>query len=141
MWRWRARRPHTHGILRNLFKVQGLHSLFCWSNSFRGLIGFKITKVFFSPPFGDPTSLIEEPPNNSHIVAQHILGHPDSVDLDVWGKVLPSLDCVFVEAPSWEMMRGTITAIATLLSRVSFVAHTRYFSSFSLKESFVLHVD
>ena len=58
-----------------------------------------------------------------------------------WAKSFHRLIVSLWTAPSWEMMRGTITAIATFVSLVSLVVHSRYLSSFSLKALFILSVD
>ena len=100
-WRWRARRPHTHGVLRNPFKVQPRHSLlgcrdsFWWALSFPGCR----IRVLSSPHFGDPAPLVEKPSNNHHIVAKDVLGHPNPVCLDIGCEIFPPLHCVLVDSP------------------------------------------
>ena len=101
----------------------------------------KSIRVLSPPCLGDPASFIEDFSDYQHVVPEHALCHSDPVDLDVGAKSFHRLTESLWTAPSWEMTRGTITALATFFSRVSRVAHSRYFSSFSLKDSFSLSVD
>ena len=101
MWRWRARRPHTHGVLRNPIKVQSRHPFlgcrdsFWWALSFLGCR----FRVFSSPRLGDPAPLVEELAHDDDVVAYDALPHPYPVHLDVRSKVPPSPDGVDVDSP------------------------------------------
>ena len=92
----------------------------------------KLLRVLLPPGLRDPTPFVEEFAHNHHIVADDVLGHSYPVDSDVGCDVFPPFDRLLVDAPSWEMMRGTITAFQTFFSRVSCTFHVLYVSSFSL---------
>ena len=134
---------HTYSALRVMAKIQLFSSLFGCGNSqwstFKFI--FQFLWVLLLPCFRHPASLVEESPDNRHIVSQDALGHSHSVERGVWSEVLPSPDRVLVDGPSWDMMRGTITTFETFFSQVSRVAHSRYLSSFSRKASFSLSVN
>ena len=133
----------THNTLGTWFQVESLSSFFGGGSSFSGSFGFifDLFGVLSPPGLRDPASLVEEPPNDDNVVAQDVLGHPHLVDSDVGSGVFHRQTVSRLTATSLEMMRGTITAITTFFSLVSLVAHSRYFSSFSLKASFSLSVD
>ena len=53
--------------------------------------------VFLPPTFRHPAALVEELPDDYSIVAQHVLGHPNPVDLDVLSEIFPPFDSVLVD--------------------------------------------
>ena len=78
VWRWRARRPHTHSALRNRLKVQGLPSLFGSRNSSRRTFRLICTLfwVLSSPRLRGPAALVEELPHKDNVIPQDTLGNP-----------------------------------------------------------------
>ena len=141
--RWRAQGPHTHSALRILVKMYKFSSFFSGRNSLGGPIISVLTVLWmvFSPGFRDPAPLVEELPHDDDVVAYHALGHSHPVDFDVWCKVLPSFDCVSIDCHIVGDDEGHHHCLSHLFSLVSLVAHSRYFSSFSLKALLILSVD
>ena len=68
-----------------MVEVQQVPSLFCCLDAFLGSLMFsiKFLGVFSPPDLGDPASFVEELPDDDHDVAEDVLGHPNSVDVDV----------------------------------------------------------
>ena len=115
----------------NTFEVTLLLPLSLWQFYLGTTIVCGFFMAFFSPRLGDPATIVEEPPDIDHIVPQHLLCHSDLVATMSGAKSFHHLMVSLWNVPSWEMMRGTITALTTLFSIVSFVAHTLYLSPFS----------
>ena len=88
-WWWRARRPHTHSTNRDSVKARHFSSLCSHGDSLwlAFWLLLKLLWVVLPPRLGDPAPLVEELANDHNIVAEHVLGHPHPVDLDVWREV------------------------------------------------------
>ena len=142
MWRLRARMPHTHGALMTRFQTQSFPSFLGRSDSLCGSsVICRLFRMSFPPRLGDPAPFVEESPDNDHIEVEDTPGHPDPVNFDVGGEVLPSSDSVLVDRPVVGDDLGTITPFATFFSLVSVVVHCLYLSSISLNALFKSSVD
>ena len=94
----------------------------------------------FSPCFGHPAALVEEPPDNGYVVPEDTLCHPDPIDLDVGCKALPAPDGVSVDGTIVGDDEWHHNCHHHLFFRGSLVVNSRCFSSVSRNASFNLSV-
>ena len=74
--------------------LAGSHSL--WSAN---LFVCEFLRVLFPPGLGDPAAFIKELPDDHDIVSEHILGHSDPVNDDVWANSFNPLTVSLWTAP------------------------------------------
>ena len=102
VWRWRARRPHTHSALSYIVEFQQGPPLLCTCHSFwRAIWFFTLFRLHSSPRLGGPAAFIEEPPHDDDIVAEHALCHSHPVNLDVGRN-----SSIFLLCPYGQRHRG-----------------------------------
>ena len=78
----------TYTTPTSLVLLQTFSSLLASFRALRKSTGplFVLLKVLSPPRLGDPAAIVEELPDNHHIVAKDTLGHPHPVHSDVWAK-------------------------------------------------------